>query len=458
MKYRNLFLFLFLVIGLSVTYWFEERGSNIKRVEEKSQYQILNVKEFGELKGFKGIKLNFKKVGDTFISHDNIEFSTKKTNEFFTILSGLKAKSIIPNEDVVKVGRQFYIPDDSMKMSFEFEKGELEFILGKKLEYDQAFYMDIVKKGTHQIFIVNDESPDPNVYKNDSEYKKSDAKYKRLEMMFLLTNIFFYETKVFVHQNYDEKKINFKKIDISTFKNKKFQVDFEKTITVPEVPKSLKYDEDNWLAFHKTLINLDAKTIYYPIISINLDELLSRFEVTEREGKTYTVDIYKKYGSLSGYFLKTSLSDKLYELKNEDAQYFFVGVQDFWKKIIIPNSKEYDLKMVFRSDKSREETVKVSDKEIFNVTSPNKTLRILEVKKLIDFLKIPSDHVADVNKIVEKNKKNVVMDLYFENRHLGVILDENVVVLLDFNNNLKLLHYIGKTIPFSYRVQDYFEK
>src|ERR1035437_9373760 len=71
------------------------------------------------------------------------------------------------------------------------------------------------------------------IFTNESEYKKSDAKYKRLEVMFLLTNVYFYETKVFNHQNYDDQKINFKTISISTFRNKKFQIDFEKTVTVP---------------------------------------------------------------------------------------------------------------------------------------------------------------------------------------------------------------------------------
>ena len=75
----------------------------------------------------------------------NIELSDQKTGEFFTILAGLKTKRSIPETDVAKVGRNFYIPDDSMKMSFQFEKGELEVTLGKKLEYDQDFYLEIIK-------------------------------------------------------------------------------------------------------------------------------------------------------------------------------------------------------------------------------------------------------------------------------------------------------------------------
>jgi len=296
------------------------------------------------------------------------------------------------------------------------------------------------------------------VYKNDAEYRKSDAKFRRLELMFLLTNVFFYETKVFTNQNYSEQKINFKTIDISTFRNKKYQLDFEKTITNPSVPTSMTYDEDNWIAFHRNLTNLEGKNIIYPIKKENLDELLSRFEITDREGKAFTLDVYKKYGSLIGYFLKSSLNDKVFELSSEVAQYFFVNVQDFWKKDFAPTGKEFELKIVFTSEKSRQEIINVSDKEIFKARSHSPGLRILEVKKLVDFLKMPGDHISELGKGMAQNTKSIVLDLYFENRHLGVMLEDNDVVLVDLVNNLKLHHYVGKTIPFNYKALDFFEK
>ncbi len=458
MKHRNLFLFIFLIIFIGITYWWEEKGTIDKKAEDLTRYSILDSKELGELIGFKGVKLNFKKVGEDFVAaNNNLELSKNRVSEFFTILAGLKVKNAIGNADVSKVGRSFYIPDESMKMNFKFAKGELEFILGKKLDFDQAFYMEITRDGNKQIFVVNDESPDPGVYVNEKDYNKSEAKYKRLQTMFLLTNVFFYETKVFSHFSYDEKKINFKKIDVSTFRNKKFQIDFEKTVTVPPVPNGLIYDEDNWIAFHKTLTNLSGKDIIYPVKLSNLDEVLSRLEITDREGKSYTLDVYKKYGSLLGYFLKPSFSDKIFELKNEDAMYFFVNVQDFWKKQLTPTSKEYDLKIIFQADKGLFETIHISDKEMFNATSLKKNLRILEVKKLIDFLKLSGDHVSEMVKPSDLNQKDMILDLYFENRHLGVMLEDNDVVLCDFDNKLKLHHYVGKTIPFSYRLHDFFE-
>jgi hypothetical protein len=132
-------------------------------------------------------------------------------------------------------------------------------------------------------------------------------------------------------------------------------------------------------------------------------------------------------------------------------------VQDFWKRKIAPASKEYEIKIVFNSNKGRTEIIHISDKEIFNATAINKKLKILEIKKLLDFLKFPGDHVSELTKLTAKPQGNLVLDLYFENRHLGVMLEENDVVVIDFDNNFKLHHYVGKIIPFSYKVQDFFE-
>ena len=51
------------------------------------------------------------------------------------------------DEDVKKVGRSFYIEDEGLKMTFSFERGAMSFTLGKKLPYDQTFYMEVEKVG-----------------------------------------------------------------------------------------------------------------------------------------------------------------------------------------------------------------------------------------------------------------------------------------------------------------------
>ncbi len=457
-KNKNLFLFLILICAIGITYWFEERGNlNAIKVEAK-RTEVLNAENLGALIGVKGIKIDFEKKGEQYFARNNqIPLSQSRLDEFFKILGGLKVKTFLNPADVAKVGRNFYIPDDSMKLNFQFEKGGIEFTLGKKLDFDQSFYMEVVQNGKTQIVIANDESPDPGTYKTDKEYQVSDLKYKRLQMIFMLTNVYFYDTRVFKGIYPDEKSINFDQIVISTFRNKKFTLNFKDTTTEPAIPKGLAYFEDNWLSFHKSLTHLEGRTVISPYEASALSDLLSQFEVKDRQGREFTLTVYKKFGEQNGYFLSSSLDKLLYVLKPEEARFFFVNVQDFWKKSLAPKTSEYQFGITFYDNKS--ETVKIIDKELFKVEPPRPGLQVrpLEFKKLIDFLKMEGDHVSELTAKPSEILKKSILKLNFDNKVLSVILEDNDAILVDHELKIKIHHYVGATIPFSIKRADYFE-
>jgi hypothetical protein len=458
-KHKNLSLFIALIFALGLTYLFEEKRNKDIELEQNQKLAVLDIKTFGELKSFKGIKLNIKKVGEKYYSIDpELKLSDARLGEFIKILTGLKIKSVLDDKDVSKIDRSFYIPNNDLKLTFTFEKGQLEFSLGKKLDYDQAFYMEVIKNNQKKMMVVNDESPDPTAYQNEEEYKKSDFKYKRLQMLFYLTNVFFYETKVFNQFNYQESRINFKQIEVATFRNKKFTLDFEHSATIPKVLDGMGYFEDNWISFHRVLTSLEAKTVYYPFDSAKLGEPLSILNVIDREGVKYSLELYKKYGSLPGYFLKTSFDKILYDLRPDDAKYFFVNIQDFWHKRIYPDEKEFKFNLSFPKQTKTIYSVEVKDKEIFEAQIQDRKVRASEIKKLIDFLKMESDNVQDMTENPSELVKKEVLKLYFANRELGVILEDNDVVLVDYKNKLKFHHYVGMNIPFSLNENDYLEK
>ena len=458
-KNRNLFLFLALVIVIGMTYWFEERGNeNALKIEQK-RTEVLNTENLGELKGVKGLKIDFVKKENSFFSKDNsIILSKARLDEFFQILGNLKVKKILNDEDVNKVGRSFYIPDDGLNLTFLFDKGEVSFTLGKKLSFDQTFYMEVTQEGKKKIAIVSDESPDPGAYKTNEEYQRSEAKYKRLSMVFMLTNVYFYDARVFKDLYTDPKSINFDEITISTFRNKKYSINFKNTTTNPLPPIGIANFEENWLSFHTSLTNLQGRTVIAPYESSALSEVLSQFEIKDRSGRNITLTLYKIFGELNGYFLTSSIDKYLYVLKPEDARFFFVNVQDFWKKILSPNSKEYVLGVNFFNQKT--DQFKIIDKELFRV-EPLKlgtVVRPLEFKKLIDFVKTSGDHVSVLDEKPSEILKKNIMQLHFDNRVLSVILEENEVVLIDLDLKIKLHYYVGATIPFSTKRADYVEE
>jgi hypothetical protein len=460
LKHKNLALFLVLVLALLGTYIFEERSNRTAEAEHAKKTQLLDTEKLGDIQAIQGIKLNFEKRGELFFDKDtNLQLSEPRLNEFFQILAGLKVKTFLNQAEVAKVGMNFYIPDPSMKMTFRFEKGELTFTLGKKLDFDQSFYMEVTKDGVSQVVIVNDESPDPSVYQSDEEYRRSEVKFKRLEVVFLLTNKYFYDTRVFKDFKYTDERINFKTISIATFRNKKYAIDFEKSQTIPPPPKGIGYYEDNWVSFLEFLTKLEGKNLYYPADPKLLTEILSEFEVVDREGRKYTLDVYKKYGEESGYFLKTTLDNIVYQLKPEDAQYFFVNVQDFWQKRIAPKEKEFNFKVTFLDNQT--ETVKISDKELFKVMPTDSrftegTIRALEFKRLIEFFKTEGNHVTELTESPSEILKKNILRVQFDNRNLSVILDETGAIVVDFDQKIMVHYYLGAKLPFSIKHEDYF--
>lgn len=458
-KNKNTFLFLLLIAAVGITYWFEERGNiNAFNLEQK-RTEVLNTDHLGELKAVRGIKIDFVKVGEAYYARENnILLAKARLDEFFKILSGLKIKTFLKDSDVEKVGRSFYIPDDALKLTFVFEKGAVDFTLGKKLNFDQSFYMEITQEGKKRIVIVNDESPDPGTYKSDQEYQRSEAKYKRLSVVFMLTNVYFYDTRLFKDLYPDEKAINFEEVTVSTFRNKKYSIDFKNTRTNPPAPKGIAYFEENLLSFHNTLTKMQGRTVIAPYEQGALSEILSQFEVKDRYGRNYVLTLYKIFGEQNGYFLTSSLDKLLYVLKPEDARFFMVNVQDFWKKSVFPDLKEYVLGLTFYDNKS--DQVKITDKELFKVepVKPELAVRALEFKRLIDFLKTEGDHVSEMTEKPSEILKKNIMRLNFDNRVMSVILEDNDAILVDLDLKVKIHHYVGATLPFSIKRADYFEE
>lgn len=453
MKNKNLFLFVFLILGIIFTYFFEEMRNQKKDEEIKKELSLIPTYGLEKLQSIQGIKLSILKKGELFYSAENgLLLSGKKLDEFFKILSGLQVKSIVPKEELAKVDRSFFIANEDLKLNFSFLDEKVQFSLGKKLGYDQRFYMEVVtSKGgvsTKKMVVVEDQSVDPNAYSSEEEYKKSDFKYQRLQMMFYLTNVFFYESAPFHQFHYDPQTLHFKTMEIATFRNKKFSLNFEKTETLPPILSGLKYFEENWISFYRSLVNIEAKTVYFPYDEKKLEGPLSEFIIHDRDQRKIVLTLFKKYGSLTGYFLKTDFNKILYELRAEDSQYFFVNIQDFWQKKIGPISSQYSLKLLFPNQASAVEML-VQDDGLFKATSRQGIINVAQLKKLLDLLKTNADHVSEV-----LNEK-WVMKLYFENRELDVILIDNEVVFVDPVYKWAMHYYTGKDIPFSILRSDY---
>lgn len=459
LKNKNVLLFLLLVLLLVGTYIFEERANITSKFETDRAAQLLDTQKMGDLISIKANTINLVKRGDFFYDPtNNIVVSDFRLDEYFSILSGLRTVKTIPQEEISKAGLNQFIPENAPTIEFGFEKGMMKFTLGAKVQFDQSFYMQVSKDNREELYLVKDISPDPGAYQSEDEYRTSDVKYKRVLYLFYLTNKYFYDTKIFRGFDYKEDKINFDEVGISTFRNKKFLLDFKKTQTLPHPPKSVGYFEDNWISFHQFLTNLEGKEIIYPFEKNQLDEVVSHFEIKDRTQKSSELFLYKTYKGKAGYYLRTSFSDYLYEIDGENAQHFFINVQDFWNKNFWPQDKIYSLKLDFHNGKSL--SVIVEDGALFKISdslSPTQKYKPLVFKKMIDYLKTGADFVEEMSIKQSDMLKNRVMSVVFNKRVFDVILEDTGVVILDQTNQVLYHFYSGMTLPFSIKLEDYKE-
>ena len=79
-------------------------------------------------------------------------------------------------------------------------------------------------------------------------------------------------------------------------------------------------------------------------------------------------------------------------------------------------------------------------------------------KKLVDFLKTEGDNVSVVLEKPSEILKKIIIRLNFENRAMGVMLEDNDAILVDLDLKIKIHHYVGATLPFSIKRSDYFEE
>jgi|GEM_PF-774359 len=454
LKNKNIFLFIVLVIMLVATYLFEENRNQKKLLAQDNESKVIDFEKNGNLVKVKGIKLDIELSGKDYVAIPHrLLISDKKIGELFQVFSNLRVIKEIPSTDWNKANLSQFIPDLSLKMEFVFDTNPITLTLGQKQNFDRSFYMLLKDNVKEKLLLVKDTSVDPNAYQTDEEYQKSDFLYKRLQMLFYLTNVFFYETKVLKELNYAENELNFKRIDISTFRNKKFSLNFENSETLPPPPKSVKYHDENWISFLRMLYGLEAKTLYFPYEKKLLSEVLSFFEVEDKAGRKYTLEVYKKYGSLNGYFLKTSLDNRLFELRMEDAKYFFVNVQDFWERRVLIDEKNYDLELHFISSQ-KHLALKVFDESLFKVES-KVSVKNSSVKEVVDLLKMPSDHLSGGVYFPSKFDGLELMRIKIKGSEFRVFFEENDLILADFINKVAYHYYVGEKIPLATKYEDY---
>lgn len=464
-EHKNLSLFVLLAVTILLTYIFEERRTQKNeeiKVYNESLFKSLNPEEFLKLEGDHFELKREKKL--YFDSKSSVPLSAAKVHEFLNAFSKLRIERILNNGEVEKVGVLQYFPSQKFYFKAFYPSETLTFILGKKLEYEQSFYVQIIResfnKKSTQYVVMSDPSPDPGVYETDLEYKNSQAKYQKIISLLMLSSEIFYDLKIFKDFAFKNDQIYFDKVTISTFRNKKFEVSFKESKTIPPPPSGMTYFEENWISFYQQLVGLTALKIHLNYKPQLLDGPLSLLEIISKEGKKNNLELYRKYEEKIGYFLKADFSPNLYELNAKDALYFLVNVQDFWLKRLRPFGARFRVALTFMNEQILD--ADVSDGEVFNVEIfgrdglRSKTVpKVLAFKKLVDFFKSNADHVSELSESLVELEKKSILKVKIADSDFYVVADEFDLIICDLSRKIKYHHYVGRDLPFNVKYDDY---
>lgn len=363
---RNLTLSLILAVIATFTYYYEELGSAKKRELDETKHRIIDELTLGSLQEIIGPNFIIKKKENVFISENGQQIDEFRLQKFLEVLSSLKIRRSLDSSEYKEAERELYFPEKKALLKFKFIKGEVSFLLGKKLDFDQSFYMEIKRiengKYTVEQIIAFDSSPNLGTYMKES-FHKNDEKYTRFKTMILLDKSFFADTHIF-YDEFINKATDWESIVVKNVRGHSYKILLKEKLTEPPVPVDLKTMPVEFDKFVDQLISI--KGILWMDQGILGDEIAS-LEIAKADGKKLVVKIFKKYNGKLGFFAKISTKNKILSLHAKSMEPFFKKKHNFWDLTIFDIQKVKKIEIELRDVPAI--TVRLNYGKVFTATS-----------------------------------------------------------------------------------------
>ena len=430
---KNRFLLAIIILLIVLIYVLDELPQR-KREEKK---QLFNPSTMGELISIQTPAAYIKKEDGLFKTKDGHPVDPARMDHFFSILSSIRIKRILPSKEQSIDYRHFF-PNPENRFIFTFDKERLVFLLGEKIKTNESFYMELKKNSDTTWLIAHDSSSMEGLYLKESN---SSRKYDRLKSLLTLDNDFFRDRHILKDQDLS-KLLN---VLISNKRNRSFRLDFSPHGTHPSPYPSISLDSSSFVRFKMSLKNLQSRRIYSSYRKSLLKNRLSRIDLNTGD-KKHILELFGHYGSLKGYFLMSGMN--LYELDQKNTSIFFLNRQDFWNRRPLPISfggKDEIFTMVFKDTQFKLKLPLRDDIQSLDGKEPSKK----EFDNLFSLLIRKADYLS-IMKDNHKYKKAFLLD--FDDFSIHVILKNRELIV---KRQDILYHYgVDEEIPFN--KEDYF--
>ncbi len=441
---RNLFLFSLLVISLFFTYVFEELGHVQKEKKEDEASRILDFKVLGKLKSFKTANAELVAGNGHFETvNPSYPVDVAKMDALFEILSKIKVRRILLPEESQKLKEEDFFPHKNLWFHFILEKGEVEVLLGKKLEIDSTFYIRMKRSDQPQAVwaIAYDDSPVEGIYSQEED-RTNLAKYQRLTSLLLLKSDFFWDGHPL------KGRFDVNKIVLTNTRNRPFEVNLLQKKTSPSILNGLVFSEEGAKEFLEGIFSLRAKKIFLDPGKQKLDGSLAKMVIGQNSNKELVLELFKRFGNQTGYFLKSSAEPSVFEMGQEASRFFYANVQDFWQRTLI---EFFTPSFSLQSGNQKFNLKRSEDGRFFS----DKEMKVNEITltQLYNLLSRPADRLEELEK--EENPSSTSLVLHFASQTIYFYAQE--AELIAYIPTLKVkFHYFAGEMPISLKLMDYF--
>ena len=322
---KNLIL-LGIAVALGIfTYVFQELGDRKRFEEAKVSGMLLDVSELGKLVSFKTPGAKILKEGESYFVEPHHHLAKVKIVEgFLERLSYLRVKRVLPKDTINEENYLKFFPNPNDSFQFQFEKGSTSFLIGKKMDFDQSFYVEFKNKGKVNHLIVFDSKPMDQAYMAANQHR-DDSKYKLIKSLLYAGANYFEDRNLF--RIWRGKQNVLKSVRVENKRNRPWALLLEEGKTKPEAPFGI--DPVQLQAFQNSLVQLNG-SVYFPLKSReDLEELVSTMEIESSLGKV-TLELFKKHKGSDGYFILSSLDQQIYQMQRTHVESFFYNIQHFW--------------------------------------------------------------------------------------------------------------------------------
>ncbi|MCK5883876.1 MAG: hypothetical protein KAG61_09320 [Bacteriovoracaceae bacterium] len=334
---NNLGLLTVLIALIATAYFTEELGEQNKRDQLKIKERLYDPETFGELQGLQTPAGKILRGRNDYYTAKEYKLVDRSLIEFvFDILGGIKAKRFLTPDDIAGKERSSFIPDESLKFTFLFEKGTLTYVMGSKLEFDRSFYMEIHNSltGEKTMVVAYDITADETPHLKEI-FHRSSEKFNRLLALLALPENYFYDRHILKKFTMEKVMADWTKVSISNIRNRSFSIKISDFSTNPGIVPGLEYNRHSFKVFLQKLIEIKAKNIILKWDREKLSGPLASIKITKKSGKKIAFELFNSYQGEEGYYITSSDSDDLYRLDRDAVKPFFGGHQVFWKKIAL---------------------------------------------------------------------------------------------------------------------------